>query len=73
MLDEGNVVEARAETTHQEREEVYVAPQYAVSFHCLVEQWKDGEELRSKPKEKGFLSKRRVRVCSIGQVVCGSE
>ena len=26
--------------------------QYAVSFHCLVEQWKDCEELKPKPKEK---------------------
>ena len=31
----------------QEREEVYAA-----SFHCLVEEWKDFEELRPKPNEK---------------------
>ena len=44
----------------QEREEVYVALQYAASFHCLVEEWKDCEELRPKPKEKGsFVDKRR--------------
>ena len=52
MLDEGFVVEARAKTMQLEREEVYVALQYAASFHCLVEQWKDCEELRPKPKEK---------------------
>ena len=38
MLDEGFTAEARAETMRQEREEVYVALQYAASFHCLVEE-----------------------------------
>ena len=52
MLDEGFMAEARAKTMQQEREEVYVASQYAASFSCLVEQWKDCEELRPKPKEK---------------------
>ena len=42
----------RAETVQQEREEVYAALQYAASFHCLVEEWTDSEELRPKPKEK---------------------
>ena len=35
----------------QEREEVYAALQYAASFHCLMDEWKDCEEL--KPKTKG--------------------
>ena len=48
----GFMAEARAETMQQEREEVYVALQYAASFHCLVEQWKDCEELKPQPKEK---------------------
>ena len=52
MLDEGFMAEARAETMQQEREEVYAALQYAASFHCLVVQWKDCEELKPKPKEK---------------------
>ena len=52
MLDEGYMAEARAETIRQEREEVYVALQYAASFHCVVEQWKDCEELKLEPKEK---------------------
>ena len=38
MMDEGFLAEARAETMKQEREEVYVARQYAASFHCLVEE-----------------------------------
>ena len=29
----------------QEREEVYVNLKYAGSFHCMVEEWKDCEEL----------------------------
>ena len=40
-MDEGFMAEARAETMQQEREEVYAALQYAASFHCLVEEWKD--------------------------------
>ena len=57
MLDEG-FMEAG------EREEVYVALQYAASFHCcLVEEWKDCEELRPKAKEKwSFVDKRRERM-----------
>ena len=46
------MAEARAETMKQERGEVYVALQYAASFHCLAEEWKDCEELKPKPKEK---------------------
>ena len=51
VLDEGFMAEARAKTMQQEIEEVYAALQYAASFHCLVEQWKDCEELKAKPKE----------------------
>ena len=47
MLDECFLAEARAET----REEVHVALQYAASFHCLMEEWKDCEELKPEPKE----------------------
>ena len=37
--------------------------QYAASFHCLVEEWKGSEELRSKQKEKWiFVDKRRERM-----------
>ena len=52
MLDERFMAEAKTETLQQEREEVCAALQYAASLHCLVEQWKDGEELGTKPKEK---------------------
>ena len=46
-----------------EREEVYVALQCAASFHCLVKEWKDCEELKPKPKEKwSFVDKRRERM-----------
>ena len=46
------MAEARAKTVQQEREEVYAALQYTASFHCLVEEWEDCEELKMKPKEK---------------------
>ena len=49
-LNEGFMAIARAETMQQEREEVYAALQYAASFHCFVEQWKDCQEQRPKPK-----------------------
>ena len=52
MLDEGFMAEARAQTVEQEREEICAALQYAASFHCLVEEWKDCEELKPKPKAK---------------------
>ena len=52
MMDDGFMAEARAETMKQERDEVYVALQYAASFYCLVERWKDCAELEPKPKEK---------------------
>ena len=52
MLDDGFMAEARAKTMQQEREEVYVALHHAASFDCLVEQWKDCEELKPKPKGK---------------------
>ena len=44
--------EAGAKTLQLEREEVYAALQYAASFHCLVEEWKDCGDLKPKPKEK---------------------
>ena len=60
MLDEGVMAEARAEVLKQEREVVYVALQHAGSFHGLVEEWKDCEEIKPKPKESGFSSSRRL-------------
>ena len=71
MLDEGFMAEARTETMQHEREEVYAALQYAASFHCVVEQWKDCEELKPKPKEKRIFvdkkseeSKHRTEWCA---------
>ena len=52
MLDEGFMAEARAKTVRQEREEVCAGLQYAASFHCLVKEWTDCEELKPKPREK---------------------
>ena len=51
MLDEGCMAE------------LYVALQYAAFFCCLVEEWKDCEEVRPKPKEKwSFVDMRRERM-----------
>ena len=62
MLDEGFVAEVRAETKQQEREEVCAALQYAASFHFLLEEWKDCEELKPKPTEKlGFRGSEKKR------------
>ena len=52
ILDEGCRAEVRVKTVQQEREEVYAALQCAASFHCVVEEWKDCDELKPKPKEK---------------------
>ena len=49
------MAEARAKTMFQELEEVYAALRYAASFHCFVEERKDCDELKPKPKESGFL------------------
>ena len=58
LLDEGLMADARAETMKQERE-VYAALQYAASFHCLLEQWKDCGELRPKRKEKWIFGDKK--------------
>ena len=56
ILDEGFMAEATAKTVQQERErereEVYAALQYAPSFHCLVEEWKDCAEAQAEAKRK---------------------
>ena len=51
-LDGGGVAHVGAITVQQERGEVSAALQWAASFHCLVEEWKDCEALRPKPREK---------------------
>ena len=62
----------RAQTIQQEREEVYAALQYAASFHCWVEEWKDCEELKPQPKEKWIFvdrttekTKHRTEWCAV--------
>ena len=35
-----------------EKKKVYAAFQYAASFHWLVEEWRDCEEVEPKPKDK---------------------
>ena len=38
---------------------MYAALQYAASVHCLVEEWKDCEELKPKPKEKWLFMEKK--------------
>ena len=65
MLEGGFMAEARAKTVQQEREDVCAALQHAASFHCFVEEWKECEELKPKPKEHGFSWIRKGRKRSI--------
>ena len=46
---------------------------YAASFHCLVGQWKDCEELRPKPKEKWVFVEKKSEYEASNRVVCGSR
>ena len=45
------MAQATASTVKQEREEVYLALQYAASFSLFGGKWKECEELEPKPKE----------------------
>ena len=65
---------ALANAIQQEREDVYAALQYAASIHCLVEEWKDCEESKPKPKEKWIFvdktneqTKHRTEWCAEAQ------
>ena len=46
---------------------MYAALQSAASFHCFVEEWKDCEELKLKPKEKWIIRQQEVRERNIEQ------
>ena len=74
IWDEGFTAEARAETVQQEREEVYAALQYAASFQCSVEEWKDCRELKPKPKEKWtFVDQKREENETSNRMVCPDQ
>ena len=73
LLDEVFMAQTRAKTVDQEREEVYAALQYAASFHCLVEEWKDCEELEPQPKERwASVEKRKQGIKRNGVHVAAS-
>ena len=42
------------------------------SFHCLVEEWKDCEDLRPKPKEKRVFVNKNVEAKKQGTVWCAA-
>ena len=58
-------VQQEQKTMQQEREEVFLALQYAASFHCLLEELKDCEELWLAEREEGLHGKKRVRIRGI--------
>ena len=60
MMDVGVMAQVRAIKVQQEREHVYATLQDGISFHCLVEEWKESEELKPKRKEKWTFVDRRV-------------
>ena len=64
------MVQLRASTVQQEREEVS-ALQYAAVSHCLVE-WKECEEPVPKPKEKWCMNTKVKQKTSNG-MVCGNQ
>ena len=45
------MAQVRTITIQQERQDVCAVMQYAASLHCLVEEWKDCEEVEPKPTE----------------------
>ena len=74
MLDGGDMAQVRAIMFQKEREEVYAALQYAASFHSLVEEWKDCEELKTKAERKVDLCRQKKESTEASHgVVCGSK
>ena len=47
------MAQVRAITSQQEREELDAAFQLAASYHCLVEEWKDGKNSDQSQKNSG--------------------
>ena len=59
-------------TVQQERAEVYAALQYAASFHCLVKEQKDFEELKPQPKEQWTCGQAKRGNTASNGMVCFS-
>ena len=66
VLDGGETAQIRASTVQQRREEVYAALPCAASFHCLVEEWQDGEEftLAEAKRKVGLRGQHRTEWCA---------
>ena len=56
------MAQLRASTVQQVKVEVHAALQYAASFHCLVEEWKDCAEPEPKLEKKSFFLLRESKV-----------
>ena len=55
-----------------EREEMYAALQYAASFHCLVEEWKDCEKLKPSQRIVGLCEQKSGSKDASHGVVCAA-
>ena len=64
------MAQIRASIAQHRGEEVYAALQHSDSFHCLVEEWRDCEELEPQPTEKLFLSTKSRCKETLHGVVC---
>ena len=71
-LEGRNMAQVRAIPIQWEREEVHAALQYAASLHCLVEDWEDCEERRSKPEKKGCVTSKRRSKEALNGVLRGN-
>ena len=73
-MDGGARAQIRTSTVQQKREEVCAALQYVPSCHCLVDEWRDCEELQPKPQEKWtFVDKKVEAKKHRTGVLCGCE
>ena len=56
MMGGGEMAQSRGSTVRQRREEVFAGLQHAASFRCLVEEWRDCEEIKAKAKREVDIS-----------------
>ena len=62
----------QVQSSKREREEVHAALQYAASSHCLLEEWKDCEELEPQPKCKSGKPRKTCNcaLCTVDDTCC---
>ena len=75
VMDGGERAQIRANTVHQNRKEVCAALYKTTSFHFLVKELRDCEELMPQPKEKCTFKAKKNRGSKDASngVVCGCK